>query len=164
MDLAELILANKGERSYETLSRACGGVPTAGRLQQIAGRGRSLANFPDPPSIRGLARGLGVTELAVVVAAAQTLGLDVDRALPRLVQMLPAGVEFLDEHEVNVVLTMIQTLLAAHRRDAATEAALVHERMRREIADLEGRTPATAGEDVDQPGADGARQRSRDVS
>lgn len=122
MDLAELILRNKGDRSYRSLERDCGGDPTAKRIQQIASGVRPLANFPDPPSIRGLARGLRVTELAVVLAAGESLGLEVDRALPRLAQLLPAGVERLTEQEVNAVLTMVQTMVGARSAEQVTGA------------------------------------------
>lgn len=74
-DLARLILDAKGSRSYERLSIDCGGLPTDKRLQQMATTG--LKAFPDLATIRGLARGIGTTETAVVLAAARSLGLRV---------------------------------------------------------------------------------------
>lgn len=115
MDLAELILANKAGRSYATLARDCGDAIGAKRLQHIATLTRPLANFPDPPSIRGLARGLRVTERTVILAAAESLGLDVGQALPPLVEQLPVGTEQLTDQEVSTVVTMVRTLLAGKR-------------------------------------------------
>ena len=82
MKLSELLNERKGDRSYEALERDCGGVPKAARLQQIATK--PPKTFPDPDSIRGLARGLRVPERVVLAAAAESLGLrDVlDAAFP----------------------------------------------------------------------------------
>jgi hypothetical protein len=79
MTLAELILEAKGDRSYEHLSQACGGTPTSKRLHQIATR--PMLNFPDPDTICGLAQGLGVAPVDVVLAAAESMSL-VDDARP----------------------------------------------------------------------------------
>ncbi|RRQ26270.1 hypothetical protein DK926_18660 [Rhodococcus sp. Eu-32] len=73
--LSELIADRKGTRSYERLSQDCGGTPTAKRLHQLATK--QQRNFPDPPTIRGLALGLGVSVTDVVMAAARALGLSV---------------------------------------------------------------------------------------
>ncbi|WP_032402444.1 hypothetical protein [Rhodococcoides fascians] len=73
--LGELIADRKGTRSYERLSTACGGTPTAKRLHQLATKPQR--NFPDPPTIKGLAQGLGVSVTDVVMAAARMVGLSV---------------------------------------------------------------------------------------
>lgn len=75
--LAELILDTKdrNEYSYESLAKACGGVPGAGRLHQLATK--ELKTFPDPETINGLARGCKVAPLEVIKAAARSLGLSV---------------------------------------------------------------------------------------
>lgn len=75
--LAELILATKdrNEYSYESLAKACGGVPGAGRLHQLATKEQKT--FPDPETINGLARGCKVAPLEVIKAAARSLGLSV---------------------------------------------------------------------------------------
>ena len=87
-DLRELIAGTKGERSYEALSRDCGGVPTSKRLHQLATT--TLKNFPDPPTIEGLARGLGVTVTEIVLASARSLGLSV-RDLSDVASIDPTG-------------------------------------------------------------------------
>lgn len=75
--LAELILATKdrNEYSYESLAKACGGVPGAGRLHQLATKEQKT--FPDPETINGLARGCKVAPLEVIKAAARSLSLSV---------------------------------------------------------------------------------------
>lgn len=75
--LADLILATKArnEYSYETFAKACGGVPGAGRLHQLATKEQKT--FPDPETINGLARGCKVTPMEVIKAAARTVGLSV---------------------------------------------------------------------------------------
>ncbi|MFC9768932.1 hypothetical protein, partial [Rhodococcus jostii] len=74
-NLAALIADRKGRRSYDRLSDDCGGTPSSGRLHQMATR--TLKNFPDPDSIRGMANGLGVTVTDIVMASARSLGLSV---------------------------------------------------------------------------------------
>lgn len=73
--LAGLIADRKGTRSYDRLSDDCGGTPSSGRLHQMATK--PLKNFPDPESIRGMARGLGVTVTDIVMASARSLELPV---------------------------------------------------------------------------------------
>lgn len=73
--LAGLIANRKGTRSYDKLSKDCGGTPTAKRLHQLANI--APKNFPDPATIRGLAVGLGVTVTDIVMASARSLSLPV---------------------------------------------------------------------------------------
>lgn len=62
--------------SYVELAKACGGKPTAARLQQyVTG---SLKNFPDPESILGLAKGTRSTPKEIILASARSLGLEVE--------------------------------------------------------------------------------------
>lgn len=75
-DLQHLLAQRKGTRSYERLSRDCGGNPGAKRLQQLGTQ--PIKNFPDPPTVEGLARGLGVTRTEVVLACARSLGVAVE--------------------------------------------------------------------------------------
>lgn len=133
MNIAELIRIGKADRSYEQLARDCGGQPTAARLQQIATK--PVRTFPDPPTIRGLSKGLRVTEATVVLAAAESLGLDVRRSASRLVSLLPAGVDRLTDEQVDAVLSVVHSMTRSageqspapvvqlHRRPAATVEA-----------------------------------------
>ena len=73
--LEALILNHKGDRSFDDLSRACGGSPTGKRLHQMVTR--PMRNFPDPDTIKNLARGLNVPATDIVLATARSLGIRV---------------------------------------------------------------------------------------
>lgn len=73
--LETLILDRKGTRSYDELSRACGGTPTAKRLHQLVTR--PMKAFPDPDTIKGLSRGLKASNTDVLLAAARSLDIPV---------------------------------------------------------------------------------------
>lgn len=109
MDLAELIAATKGDRSYDRLASLSGDVPGAKRWQQLATS--TPKNFVDPPTVRGIARALGVTELQVVIANARSLGLDVRSDEPRLFALLPAQVRNLTDDQVAAVRSVVLTML-----------------------------------------------------
>lgn len=109
--LTALILQKKGDRSYDRLSEDCGGVPSSGRLHQMATR--PLKNFPDPPSIEGLAQGLGVTVTEVVLASARELGLNVWSGIdPDALIIGRAGL--LPDSAKQVVTALARDLLRLH--------------------------------------------------
>lgn len=101
MDLARLISAHKGTRSYEQLAKDCGGGLTSQRLQQIGTA--TLKEFPQPRTMAALARGLRVPVGEVVLATAESLGLDVHRSMPLIVSYLPASVSELDESDLILI-------------------------------------------------------------
>ena len=74
--LAELVLEYKGGRSNVELSRDCGGTPSDKRIHQIINK--PINNFPDPETIRGLAKGLHTSEAAIIRASARSLNLEVN--------------------------------------------------------------------------------------
>lgn len=107
MNLTELIAAHKSGRSYEELARDCGGVLTSQRLQQIATTVPKA--FPSADTIRGLARGLRISESVVVLAVAESLGLDVSRAIPRLVELLPASALTITDRQAAALAEVIRS-------------------------------------------------------
>lgn len=107
MNLNELIAVHKSGRSYEELARNCGGGITSQRLQQIATTVPKA--FPSADTIRGLARGLRVSESVVVLAVAESLGLDVARAVPRLVELLPASATALSDRQAAAIAEVIRS-------------------------------------------------------
>lgn len=133
MNLGELIRRNKDDRSYDQLAHDCGGAPTSQRIQQLA-TAKRIANFPDPSSLRGLARGLHVTEPAVVLAAAESVGLDAASALPSLVQVLPAGSEKLSDQEIVAVVAVIRAFVAAKRNEQQADLEEVPARTKEDWA------------------------------
>ena len=108
MDLAGLIRTAKGDRSYTDLERHSGGVLGAKRWQQLATR--SMLSFPDPKSINGIAKALNVSARQVVLACAESLGIDVSDRSSTLVALMPPGVERLSEREVSAILSLINSL------------------------------------------------------
>lgn len=102
LTLADLILVRKGTRSYAKLSLDCGGFPGASRIHQIVSG--PLNDFPSADTIRGLARGLAVSETEVILAAARSLGLRVATSTPSDLVLNGAGLlpiyaqESLQEH------------------------------------------------------------------
>jgi hypothetical protein len=128
MDLRELIAAHKRGRSYEQLARDCGGVVTSQRLQQLGTT--KLKAFPTTEVLKGMARGLGASEAAVVLAVAESLGLDVTRAAPRLMELLPATASTMTERQASAVAEVIRSFTEQKagegnlNRDAASDVKL----------------------------------------
>jgi len=110
VNLGDLIDTHRAGRSYNELARDAGdGAPSGKRLQQLA-RGE-MRNFPDPPTIRALARGLRVSHQVVILAAAESLGLDVRQNLPRVVDLLPVGASDLSEAQAAAVAHLIRVFV-----------------------------------------------------
>lgn len=106
MNLNELVLNHKGARSYDDLERECGGVLSSQRLQQIATA--PPKQFPKAETIRVLAKLLGVKESVVVLAVAESLGLDVRLELPKLLQVLPTAASDLSDDEAAAIAHVIR--------------------------------------------------------
>lgn len=109
MNLSELIINAKGDRSYAQLSRACGGNPTAARIFQMVDE--KLKEFPRPSTLKGLSQGLGVSEKAIVLAAAESLGLRIDATGSLLETLLPEDTEALTSEQIGLILGMVRQLL-----------------------------------------------------
>lgn len=109
MNLSELIETHKGRRSYPDLARDCGGKVTGKRIQQLVRD--SIKNFPDPPTLAALAKGLRVPQRAVVLAAAESLGLQVNEAAPRLVQLLPIDAARLNEEQAAAIAHLVDVIV-----------------------------------------------------
>ena len=73
--IQNLLLNRKGDRSYDRLARDTGGALTGKRLQQLATT--PMLNFPDPASIKGLAKALQSTNKEVLHACAESMGIEV---------------------------------------------------------------------------------------
>lgn len=114
-NLSVLIATRKGDRSYERLSRDCGGIPTANRLQQIATR--KLNEFPNPDTIEGLAAGLGATVTDITLACARSLGLNVRSGDPRALVIADAGTLPGEAQEVILALSRQMLRLAEMEAD-----------------------------------------------
>lgn len=96
--LEALILNHKGDRSFDDLSRACGGSPTGKRLHQMVSR--PMKNFPDPDTIKNLARGLNVSPTEIVLATARSLGIRVGPTDDTALVLHEAGTLPLDRQQL----------------------------------------------------------------
>ncbi|MGN8245271.1 hypothetical protein ACTHAM_002390 [Cellulomonas soli] len=161
MNLAELIRTTKGDRSYDDLARDAGGAPGRQRWQQLAST-MPLKNFPDPDSIRAIARALGVSQRAVVDAAGESLGLDIARGRSRFEELLPDGVDLLDDDAQAAVLAVLRALARASTTEAPVDPAGISGAS--DARSIEPQTTATAGADsatTDGPRVGTPQLRSR---
>ena len=108
MDIASLIAEKRGDRSYRTLAKACGGKPTHQRLQQLAGG--VVKEWMEPDSIRGLARGLNVTPKVIVLSLAESMGLEVG-ASSRIDNYLPAGTDALTSKQLSAIGAIVGSMI-----------------------------------------------------
>jgi hypothetical protein len=103
----QLIATRRGDRNNAELSRDCGGIPTQSRLQQIANNPIKL--FPDPDTIRGLARGLNVTVEQVISACAADLSLPM--GTPDDSALVLGGARYLPESSQQVLVNLSREML-----------------------------------------------------
>jgi hypothetical protein len=108
MNLSELIYTAKADRSYSDLERDSNRTPLASRWHQLATM--PLKNFPDPPTIKGLALGLRVSEWQVIRSAAESLGFK-PATESKLGILLPPGVEDLDDDQIAAILAVIMSMV-----------------------------------------------------
>ncbi|MGG7653553.1 hypothetical protein [Kocuria rosea] len=87
--LQALILDKKGDRSYERVSRDCGGIPTRNALQKLA-TNRTRA-FPDRDTLLGLQRGLPAPMSELLSACAVSMKLFDDASAPGTLVLRGAG-------------------------------------------------------------------------
>lgn len=113
MNLAELIQTRRDGRSYAELSRSADGVPSPQRWQQLVAL--EPKTFPEQPAIRGIARALNVTERTVVLAAATSLGIEMNITDPLLIMGMPDGIRDLTTADCGVVWAVTAALIAARR-------------------------------------------------
>lgn len=169
MNLSELIETHKGRRSYPELSRDCGGAPSSKRLQQLVRE--EIRNFPDPPTVAALARGLRVPQRVVILSAAESLGLEVSDSTPRVMQLMPAGASSLSEEQAAAVAHLVDVIVSdPSRTDAgapvitpprAVEPSVraVREAQAAETESL--RAVADDGSDTDQAQVDELARKAR---
>ena len=115
-NLAQLILAKKGDRSYAKLARDCGGAPTDRRLNSLVLR--PMNQFPDIDTMRGLAIGLRVDVSEVVLAAARSLGLQIAESNPG--SLIVPGAGHLPGSAQETLISMAAELMKLQRTSSAT--------------------------------------------
>lgn len=145
--LADLIQARRADRgwSYRVLADRASHVFTAQRWQQL-GTGVRIKEFPEPATIQAMADALEVDVASVVLAAAASIGLPVERRQSELAAMLPSTADALTEEQRDAVLAVIRAMTPKETKDGRTEE------------EQESRTQA--GGPVDSSEARGNRRRS----
>lgn len=115
MNLSQLILAKKGDRTYSKVADDCGGLPTKRRLNSLVLR--PMNAFPDVETLRGLSVGLGVSITDVLLASARSLGLSVGLGDPGTISIPGAG--HLPETSQRVLGDMARELLKMQQQIGA---------------------------------------------
>jgi hypothetical protein len=110
MTLAQLIAANKGADSYDTVAKR-GGMATSVLHKFSQGKN---AEFPPADTVFALARGLQVQPSVVVMAAAQGLGIDMEDQVggPLLGRALPPEVDDLPEESKRAIIDTARAMVA----------------------------------------------------
>lgn len=124
MDLSELIRSAKGDRSLRDLARASTREEhplSAASWHQLSNPKIERRNFPDPPTIRTIAAVLGVTERVVILAAAESLGLDCAERDSPIARLLPTSADTLTPRQMLAVLAVVQAFLDPGLPDPADD-------------------------------------------
>lgn len=111
--LAGLMLAAKGERSFRELMEKAAGLGHESKLstwQQWGDPKYQRKLLPDPETIRAFARGMGVPETEVLLAAARQVGLDVGEG--NTTDLVLAGAGGLPPEDRNVLASLAAVLVA----------------------------------------------------
>lgn len=111
--LAALIAEMKGDQSFRELkdrAASLGALSTLSSWQQWASPDFERKLLPDPVTVRAFARGLGVSETDVLLAAARQVGLDVGEG-NRTDLILP-GAGHLPPEDRNVLASLAAVLVA----------------------------------------------------
>lgn len=115
LTLAGLIAELKGDRSFRELkdrAAGLGALSTLSSWQQWATPDYERKLLPDPATVRAFAKGLGVSETEVLLAAARQVGLDVGEG-NRTDLVLP-GAGHLPPEDRNVLASLASVLVAKH--------------------------------------------------
>jgi hypothetical protein len=109
--IERLIIDSKGARSMSQFARDCGGNPSDKRLHQMIST--PMKNFPDPETIRGLARGANVSITQVVLACAKSVGLPVGEGEPG--DLTIAGARDLPAQAQEVIVSVGREMLHLYK-------------------------------------------------
>ena len=118
--LGELIAIGKGNRNWDQMSDATGGVYGPKRFSQIMNNNPPLQMIPEPQYIRAIAQACGVSEWSVVVAAAETVGITVEREPSGFLRMIPKDADAeLSDDQKGVILSILRQYIADNRARTA---------------------------------------------
>jgi hypothetical protein len=109
MALQDLVTTLKGDRTYEQLEDATGGVVKAQRWNQIA-NGIRVREFPKPVTIEAMAAVLGCDIEVLLLAFARAVGMDVHKRRSNFIDMLPPSVENLTDRQKSFIISAIRAM------------------------------------------------------
>ncbi|MGQ3384450.1 hypothetical protein [Glutamicibacter sp. TV12E] len=110
--IEQLITELRGRRTYKELSDDCDGIPSTGRLSAMVKEG--IESYPAMNSIRGLAKGLSVTEQDIVDACSVSLGF-LQEGITRQAIALPNGAEKLTDSQKALVVSIVREFITANK-------------------------------------------------
>jgi hypothetical protein len=113
LPINELIRARMDDRgwTYGQLEHRSKGKLTKGRWQQLGTQVR-MKNFPEPDTIRVMARVLEFDEQTILLSVGASLGLEVSLRGPMLAQLIPAGTDQLSERFRDAFLAILRAAVA----------------------------------------------------
>lgn len=122
--IQRLIADRRGDRSMESLSKACGGIPTRANLQRMATT--EVKTFPTNEVILGLAKGLQVRAMDVVLAFCASLGLPLpdsraDLILPNAGTLPEASQRIIRETADNMLWWQEQAVISKSNPESVGE-------------------------------------------
>lgn len=120
--LSELILAHKGGRTWQEMSEACNGVYGPKRLSQIANDNPRIKTIPEPGYLQAIADACGVSLRAVLMAAAETVGLPVEKEESTFLSMMLTGTDTLTEEQRDSIYRTLRIYIDQNRAEAASKA------------------------------------------
>lgn len=120
LDLQDLILLMKGDRTYRGLEDSTGGVVKSQRWNQLANRQR-INEFPEPRTIQAMADALNVNAEVVLLSFARNLGLDVGRSRSRFADLLPPMVDKLTDKQRDAILAVIRAMIDPESKPVEAE-------------------------------------------
>lgn len=109
MTLQDLVTTLKGDRTYEQLEDATGGVVKAQRWNQIA-NGIRVREFPKPVTIEAMASVLGCDIEVLLLAFARAVGMDVRRRQSSFIDMLPPSIDDLTDRQKSFIISAIRAM------------------------------------------------------
>jgi hypothetical protein len=104
------------------MAAATGAVYGPKRLSQIANDNPRIKTIPEPWYLQAIADACGVSLRAVLMAAAETVGLPVEKEESTFLSMMLTGTDTLTEEQRENVYRILRTYIDANRAEAAAKA------------------------------------------
>lgn len=119
----DLVLLHKKDDSYEAISKRAGGTPKARAISSLVTDG--FTRWPSTEMFNGLSRALNISKRELVLAAARTIGIDIEAENPN--DLLLIGAKRLPIESQTILMDMSLELQAWYdgRREPLKEESNV---------------------------------------